>query len=176
MTAKINGLEICQGLNSIAPYGAWAVWRCNHFFHPKGCFKIKHSKSAIIFPNNREISSPQNLTLLFFPSSMVISLWHCENQINVLGCNHPFSQHDRSCFYSPPDVFTWQDGRDECQSLGGDLAMIKTIDKQQDAKEYLDMIWATSDCGSKNSKSIYICKSRLLFMIHYLNVLISLFC
>ncbi len=46
-----------------------------------------------------------------------------------------------SCFYSPPDGYSWDAGRSECQSLGGDMAMLKTAEKQQEAKEYLDKLW-----------------------------------
>ncbi len=40
----------------------------------------------------------------------------------------------------------WQEGQDECQALGGYLAMIKTAEKQQKAKNYLDSIWMASKC------------------------------
>ncbi len=69
--------------------------------------------------------------------------------ITVVGCKAPFSLHGTSCFYATPDKYTWQDGRGKCQSLAGDLAMIKTAEKQQEAKEYINEIWESSDCASE---------------------------
>ncbi len=55
-------------------------------------------------------------------------------------CTAPFSLSGTSCFYAPPNRYTWQDGRLECQSLGGDLTMVKTAEKKQRAKEYLNFL------------------------------------
>ncbi len=68
------------------------------------------------------------------------------------GCKPPFSRHGKSCFCAPPDSYNWQDGRAECHSLGGDLAMIKTAEKQEEAKEYLDIIW--EKCNSKYGQNM----------------------
>ena len=56
-------------------------------------------------------------------------------------CRAPFCEHGTSCFYAPPDGYDWEAGRAECQSLGGDLVMIKTAQKYQEVKEYLDERW-----------------------------------
>ena len=62
-----------------------------------------------------------------------------------------------SCFYTPPEEYTWEAGRAVCQSLCGDLAMIKTAEKQQEAREYLDGMWNISVCDGKN-QNIWVTK------------------
>ncbi len=61
----------------------------------------------------------------------------------------PFIPCGRSCFYAPLAKSDWGTGRDRCRSLGGDSAMLKTGEKQEEAKEYLDAIWDQAQCNGK---------------------------
>ena len=70
------------------------------------------------------------------------------NKYHVVDCSAPFSVSGTSCFYVPGGAYTWDDCRTQCQALGGDLAMIKTAAKQQEAREYLDV--TVSGCSGKN--------------------------
>ncbi len=71
---------------------------------------------------------------------------HNRTENLILGCGTPFAMFGTSCFYATPEKFNWQDGRNKCKNLGGDLAMIKTSEKQHKAKEYLDYIWEKCKC------------------------------
>ncbi len=72
----------------------------------------------------------------------------------------PFIPCGRSCFYATPERYNWNAGRSECQLHGGDLVMIKTAEKQQEAKEYLDAIWDPAQCNGKKQQQSYDCPQR----------------
>ncbi len=74
-----------------------------------------------------------------------------KSEFPVSDCNAPLSKKGVSySFYSPEEKFDWCTGRNKCQQHGGDLAMIKTAEKQLEAREYLDEIWETSACNSES--------------------------
>ncbi len=60
-----------------------------------------------------------------------------------IGCSAPFSIRGTSCLYVTSDGYSWDAGRTECQSLGGDMAMLKTGVKHQEAIDYLDEVWTS---------------------------------
>ena len=87
------------------------------------------------------------------PEELTVYVTGPQHVVYVIECPAPFEQIGSSCLYLETDdgkKSKWSKARLECRALGGDLAILNTDERHQDAEDLVKMHGiGTDETGTK---------------------------